>query len=393
MDVFRCYNAKFNCSYLPVCVAEGDVTAREYRLDQKDLRILTAIGRLGGKASTQELSESLGDIPPRTIRYRMKKLKEAKILSRRIVMTHERRMGLGESILVMQSTPRGSAVLPGPFAKLDPPYWYSPTYGSFGGFYVHCMHSLASPRTGRRILEAFQKNDLIEDFFIFDITDYEYRAEDLTFYVPGEGWNYDWDSWRERIEKNAKGGFPSEAKVSEVHPIVEFDGDDIRIIKLLYGNGEITQKEIADELGISEAQVNKRIHRLEDDGIVKGFRTIVYLPESAVDFTLFFEVGEGKEGLLSSFYEIPIFGTVMLESESRFGYRAYFPAGDFRSFLRGFDQMRPHLKWFHFQTVHHPRNLTKSLHPFDMFDEAKDRWETPASKYLRRISEILEDLE
>jgi DNA-binding Lrp family transcriptional regulator len=354
---------------------------------------VTALGRLGAKASTEELSEALDGIPSRTVRYRLTKLRDAKLLSRRFVMTHERRMGLGESILLMKATTRGALLLPQMFGKLDALYWFSPTYGSYDGYYVHCLFSLSSPRVGRRILEAFQRSDLITDFFIFDITDYEQRPKDLSYYVPGEGWKYDWEGWTKRIDKNVRRGFPKQAKLQETHPIVEFDDDDVKILKMLYGNGEITQKEIAEELKQSEAQVNKRIHRLEKNGIVKGFTQFLRLPDPCIDFTVFFEVEDGNEGLLRSFYEIPHFGTVMMESESRFGYRTDLPAADFRPMMKGIDHMRPYLKWYHFQTVHNPQNLTKSLHPFDMFDAQTDRWETPASKYLRRIPEILEELE
>lgn len=357
------------------------------------MRILTVLGKLGAKASTEEMSELLGDIPPRTVRYRLKKMREAKLLSRRLVMTHERRMGLGESILVMSATQRGSKILPDLFAKLDALYWYSPTYGTYDGYYVHCLFSLASPRVGRRILEALQKNDLVSGFFIFDITDYEQIAEDFTHYHPGEGWKFDWSAWGDRIDENAKGDFPAQAKLSEVHPIVDFDDPDVKILKMLYQNGEVTQKEIAEELGLSEAHVNMRVHRLEDNGIVKGFRQIGYLPEAGLDVTLFFEVEESNVGLISSFYEIPHIGTIMMESETRFGYRPYLPASDYREFLRGFDRMRPYLKWYHFQTVHNPKNLTRTLHPFDMFDVEKDRWETPASKYLKVIPEFIEEIE
>ena len=49
----------------------------------------------------------------------------------------------------------------------------------------------------------------------------------------------------------------------------------MRILELLSENARISKLRIAEELGVTEAAVRKRIKRLEEEGVILGYRTII----------------------------------------------------------------------------------------------------------------------
>ena len=48
-----------------------------------------------------------------------------------------------------------------------------------------------------------------------------------------------------------------------------------KILKVLEENARYTNQEIAVMLGITEDEVAQEIHRLEEEGIIRGYKTIV----------------------------------------------------------------------------------------------------------------------
>ena len=73
-------------------------------LDDTDIGILSAIQNYSSKISTSQLSEQLG-IPDRTVRYRLTKLREQGLLKPPKLQTYERKIGLGEQLLLLQGIP------------------------------------------------------------------------------------------------------------------------------------------------------------------------------------------------------------------------------------------------------------------------------------------------
>lgn len=53
------------------------------------------------------------------------------------------------------------------------------------------------------------------------------------------------------------------------------DDKDLRILELLSENARISKLRIAEELGITEAAVRKRIRRLEEEGVILGYRAVI----------------------------------------------------------------------------------------------------------------------
>jgi DNA-binding Lrp family transcriptional regulator len=303
-------------------------------------------------------------------------------------MAIERKLGLGENIFLVNTTPRGAEVLPDIFHAIDTIYHNSPTYGRFNGYLVYSLYSLSSPRITRRILEELQKAELISDFFIFDITDFDAKPADYSHFNSGLGWVWDWSSWRDQIPKTLKSKKQLKFPLEEVQSIVEYDTSDIHILKHMFDDGEITQKKLAEVLSLSEAQVNKRIHRLEDEGIIKGYKSTVCATENELNLICFFEMEKPQDQILSVFYQLPYPATIAMESRTRFSIQIALNAQDLIGFMKGLDVLRPHLASCFVQTLHDAK-MSMDSHPYDLYNEKTNRWETPGTEYLQDIRDVL----
>ena len=53
------------------------------------------------------------------------------------------------------------------------------------------------------------------------------------------------------------------------------DRTDRRILNILQGNARISMKELGTRVGLSSPAVTERVRRLEEEGIIEGYRTII----------------------------------------------------------------------------------------------------------------------
>lgn len=56
---------------------------------------------------------------------------------------------------------------------------------------------------------------------------------------------------------------------------ISLDEKDLSILRLLQGNARITVKEIADQIHLSTTPVHERIKRLEANGVIKQYATLI----------------------------------------------------------------------------------------------------------------------
>lgn len=54
------------------------------------------------------------------------------------------------------------------------------------------------------------------------------------------------------------------------------DKIDIRIIDLLKGNARMSYQELGDQIGMSRVAAKKRVQKLEERGIIRGYNTCIY---------------------------------------------------------------------------------------------------------------------
>lgn len=367
---------------------EGDCLTRTHPLDQKDVDILGALEDLGGKTPTEELSLKTG-IPARTVRYRLKKMRDKEVLYPARTFTHERKLGLGESILIIHSTPGSDSIIQQLFEKIDPFYYWSSTYGRYNGFIINALYSLTTPNVSRRLLEVLQNEGLISDFYVFDITDYEHKRGDFTYLDPKLGWRYDWQEWYKQIKKNLKSTKSKiNMKCDENPSILEFDNSDYGLLRELFDNAMVPQKELAKQFSLSETQVTKRIRKLESEGVIKGYGSTFKSMGEMVPFNVYLEIKEPVARIINSFYIHPFPASIMMESPSRWGIRMELPPRDQLGFLAGLDLMKPYLTTCHFQVIHQ-WTRGQNFHPYDLYNKETHKWETPVSKYLEIMSDVL----
>ncbi|MGI9139116.1 MAG: Lrp/AsnC family transcriptional regulator, partial [Sediminibacterium sp.] len=58
-------------------------------------------------------------------------------------------------------------------------------------------------------------------------------------------------------------------------PSISLDEKDLAILRLLQDNARITIKEIADQIHLSTTPVHERIKRLENNGVIKQYATLI----------------------------------------------------------------------------------------------------------------------
>ncbi|MFW9843960.1 MAG: Lrp/AsnC family transcriptional regulator [Candidatus Thorarchaeota archaeon] len=362
---------------------------RNRPLDQKDVEILGALDKLGGKTSTEDLSKATG-IPARTVRYRLQKMRDASILSPSRTYTHERKMGMGEAIILIHTTPGSNEILEKMFRKIRSIYFWSSTYGRYNGYILYCLYSVATPSVPRRLAEAFQKEGLISNFYLFDVTDYEHKHGDFKHLDPKQGWCYDWKIWHKKIKKNLKSKTTKINTKCEANPsILEFDTADYEILRSLYDNAMIPQKDLAKKFSLSETQVTKKIRRMHDAGVIKGYSADFHAAGVMLHFILFIEIEEPVPRIINNFHAHPFLGSLMMESRTRWGIRMGLPAEDIYGFLQGLELMEPYLKFAAFQVLYRFTRSPPNTHPYDLFNKEAHKWETPISDYLDIISNVM----
>ena len=65
------------------------------------------------------------------------------------------------------------------------------------------------------------------------------------------------------------------------------DKTDEKILELMKGNARISYQELGDQLGMSRVAAKKRVLKLEQEGVIRGYNTCIY---KEGDITLFIDI-------------------------------------------------------------------------------------------------------
>ena len=65
------------------------------------------------------------------------------------------------------------------------------------------------------------------------------------------------------------------------------DRTDERILDLLKGNARMSYQELGDAIGMSRVAAKKRVKRLEQEGIIRGYNTCIYRED---EITMFIDI-------------------------------------------------------------------------------------------------------
>mgnify|MGYP006269546987 CR=1 FL=1 len=360
------------------------MTKERKLLDRKDLDIIDILDKFRSRVSTKQLSDIL-HIPERTVRFRLDRMRRRGFLQPLHVLTHERKLGLGEIILVIQERQK-NVLTKKLLDKIPYFYRYSATCGKYNGYLVNSVFSLDAPNTIFELVRAMQKSSLISDFYIFEIVDYEVKNMNLAYWSPEKGWTWNWDDWINGIEENLQKNEKINIPMSERPTVVDFDAKDIGILKHMISNAKITSKQLGEILSLSEAQVSRRIQRLEREGVIKGYKS-VFNPTSTdklISFYCFFELENLSDKVLSCFYLLPYSFDLLMESRKKFCLRLSLSASDFNGFLRGFQLIKLHLDTYCFQIVQ-PSAVSRAQEVYNLFSTDEKTWKTPVEEYITDI--------
>lgn len=72
---------------------------------------------------------------------------------------------------------------------------------------------------------------------------------------------------------------------------VELDAIDLKILRELQTDGRMTNVELAERVGISAPPCLRRVRKLEDTGVIDGYRALLNGPALGVNLTAFCMVG------------------------------------------------------------------------------------------------------
>jgi len=356
-------------------------------LDETDIRILQALQKERGKVGTPKLSEELG-IPERTVRYRVNKMREKCILSPPKIQTYERKLGIGEQMLILQSNPATEDLLKEVLQKNDAFYYYAPTYGRYDGFVVYAMFPLVAPQMNQQIAEELQANGLVKDFYIIDLIDYCRKNADIFAFQPDSDWS--WDQWSTEVSEILEKGCKIELALNPFPKTVKYDFKDIQIIKYMVENPEATLKDISTEIEeLSLTQIHKRVKRLEKEGVIRGTKRVFTPFKETISVMCIFKSREHAKTILCGFNKLPFEITFAMETTAHYSVMIYMPPSEINQFFQRVSSLRRYTEEFFIQVVTKGKGKGYS-HLLDAFNQETESWEMPVTDVLASIREAMQ---
>ncbi|MFW9919514.1 MAG: winged helix-turn-helix transcriptional regulator [Candidatus Thorarchaeota archaeon] len=352
-------------------------------LDKKDLSIIDALGKLGGKVSTEELAD-ITNIAARTIRYRLKRLRDEGFLSRLYAQTHEYKIGMGDSMLILQEVQGKSDRLKEAIDSIGWFYYTGPTYGRYNGYMIHAMYSLDKPDGVVRLAKEMQSLGIIDDYYYYSVTDYETRRGDFKQFEYNRGWKWDSNQWIREAEGCIATGDAIDIKLEYEPKQMEFDRIDVILINELKAESNRTLKEFGELVNLSETQIKRRITRLEDAGVVKGYRWIIEKIDSPLYIYIFLELSDNVDCILSSFYRLPFPCEILMESRNKYCARIRLYGAEITGLLRGISYMRKYIESYFVQITHDLSEVPTS-ESSGYFNMDEMRWEYPTDDAIARL--------
>lgn len=355
--------------------------------DTKDLKIVRALDKYGPKATMKELSATL-KIPPRTLRYRLSRLRAHGYLQPFRYFTYERKIGLGEQIVVLNLS---SSEKPFPtefFVKTPIVGWYSSTYGKMNGYLMNIIYPLESPTLNIKILDSLIGADLISDYSIFNLVSYSIKGLDLSKFDSNGRWKWDWNIWHHQIDSILKSGQTVAKMDLEEEAQIPFDSKDVYLLKMLHENSNVTQKILSLKLDLSISQVRKRFQRLQEYEVIRGHKPIFTPFSDTLTLMCFIEAGSSVGQILTCIYELPYTLDIYFESLRRIGMRIRLSTSDIVGFFRGLDRMRHLADSISVQILHDTVSFGSSR-LYDLYDATEGKWMTQSLEYLEWLRDWL----
>ena len=371
------------------------VPLKKTKPDTKDLAIISALNHYGPRTKTSELSKILG-ISARTLRSRLKWLRDYNYLKPVYPLIHERKLGLGDCLILIQES------YSFPISHLlqilkSIPYFYllASTYGKFTGILVLCIYSLKSPNIVDTLLTELKSVAMIQEYQIFDLMDHATFAGDLTFFDPHKGWIWSWNEWQKEMSSLVKSDdYEDILDLTETPSQIDFDEKDILILKTLKecfhsGSPPISLVNLGKILDLSDKQAGRRKKRLEDEGVIRGYMTYFTYPyhEELIFTYTFLEFKSEKDiKVISLLSKLPFQIDIFMESKKKYCIFFRTTLKDLAGYLRTFEVFKQFLCSYYVQFV--PFYYDERHHLYESYNKKIDSWDTPIDEYIELIRSI-----
>ncbi|MDF1539814.1 MAG: winged helix-turn-helix transcriptional regulator [Candidatus Thorarchaeota archaeon] len=357
-------------------------------LDKTDVDILNVLSEndKGAKISTKDLAEIL-KISDRTVRYRLNRLKEKGLLKKSMVRTYERKIGVADMIIAVESNPKNHALLANVIDALPPLYYYGPTYGKYNGYWIFAQYPLATPQLCKRLFDEMKDLHLIEDYHLMEAIDYTTKVAKISAFLPDSNW--EWSTWYSDIDRTMRTGKETDMGFQEFPNQENFDYKDLQIVKKLVDDAEITLKDLGDVLDLSQPQVHKRVKRLEEIGVIAGYKPYFTLFEDkdGISITCVYKSRKHAKKILYAFGELPFSLNLSMQGTNQYTVIVYLPTSEITSYLQGLNMIREHVDSLFVQFTLHGKSKGYA-HLFDTFNMETNSWDMPVQEYLDTIKKM-----
>jgi DNA-binding Lrp family transcriptional regulator len=354
------------------------------RITEMDMKILKKQEEVGSDVSSTQLGEMLG-IPGRTVRYRLNRLKDLDILHPPTVHTHERRLGLGECTILLQTKPNKDATIQKILDEIPSFYWNAPTYGQYEGIVSYCLYPLSNPRMIPELAEVMKHNQLIDRYYFIDIVDYHREAVDIFSLSSENSWT--WEKWGKEAKRILEEGEEIDLDFDMSPQVMSFDQKDVQILKMKVKDANITLKEIGDALNLSQPQVHNRLKNLEQSGTIRGYKPHLRPFDSMTMIGIFLRSADRINSILLALHKLPLFHDIAIESQNHYYVRIGVPTAEISKFLSAIRPLRQASDEFLVQLILSGTSVQYgSL--MDTFSSENGKWSLPMDEYLAIIEEF-----
>lgn len=333
----------------------------------------------------KELSRLL-KIPPRTLRYRLSRLRSQRYLLPFRYSTREKRIGLGEHIIILEPHPSKRPFPTEFFEKTQAVGWYTPTYGRMNGFLANIIYPVEEPELNTRVLEVLLDTGMISDYSIFNLASYSTKGWDLSKFDSDGRWIWEWETWYQHIDSIQKDDSYGTSVELETETQIPYDAKDVHLLRMLHENPNVTQKQMSSRLDLPVSQVRRRFQRLQEFDVIRGYKPVFTPFRNTLTIMCFIESRKAIGQILACMYELPYTLDVYIEAPTSIGIRIRLSTTHIVGFFRGLDRLHHLADSLSIQILHNavPFGSTRL---YDLYSEEEDRWVTHNSEYFRWLED------
>jgi len=225
---------------------------------------------------------------------------------------------------------------------------------------------------------------VIEDYYMFDVVDYQRKEACLS---ELESW--DWNKWSKTLPKIMKRNKEIKLDLEEFPEPVSFDANDTLILQNMVDNPDITLRELGEILGLSQPQVHSRVKRLEESGIIRGYKLSMNPYDSAMTIICFFKSKDARKILLW-FDKLPFYHQVTMESSTHFSVQVYLPATDTNGLLKNLRLLRQYTDEMFVQFILDASHKGY-CHLINLYNKESESWSLPYDEYIGIVDKITKE--